>query len=140
MIAQQNAFALGWLATDSSPAKHSFDIIFPKIGEILSDSQTLVVKLGTSVLTGRSPPEPCPYRWTLASARDLHRRASVVIVTSGAVPPDVSTWEPRCQRLSTSKQLLAAWASRLIQLWEQLFSNYGIHVGSLRGPCWYGRS
>ncbi|NCB61081.1 MAG: glutamate 5-kinase, partial [Gammaproteobacteria bacterium] len=36
--------------------KRSFDIIFPNFEwqRIMSDSQTLVVKLGTSVLTGGS--------------------------------------------------------------------------------------
>jgi glutamate 5-kinase len=48
------------------------------------------------------------------------------------LPPGVSTWVTRLPATIASKQLLAAVGqSRLIQLWEQLFSIYGIHVGQM---------
>ena len=58
----------------------------------MSDSQTLVVKLGTSVLTGGSR------RLNRAHIVELVRQCAqlhaaghrIVIVTSGAMPPDVS--------------------------------------------------
>jgi glutamate 5-kinase len=99
----------------------------------MSDSQTLVVKLGTSVLTGGSR------RLNRAHIVELVRQCAqlhaaghrIVIVTSGAIAagrehlgyPEFAT--------IASKQLLAVGQSRLIQLWEQLFSIYGIHVGQM---------
>lgn len=101
----------------------------------MSDSQTLVIKLGTSVLTGGSR------RLNRAHIVELVRQCAqlhavghrIVIVTSGAIAagrehlgyPDLPT-------TIASKQLLAAVGqSRLIQLWEQLFSIYGIHIGQM---------
>ncbi len=48
------------------------------------------------------------------------------------MPPGASTGYPELPATIASKQLLAAVGqSRLIQLWEQLFSIYGIHVGQM---------
>ncbi len=97
--------------------------------------KTLVIKLGTSVLTqgtrrlNRAHMVELVRRCARAQA-DGHR---VVLVSSGAIaagrehlgypdlPPSVA-----------SKQLLAAVGqSRLIQIWEQLFSIYGLHIGQM---------
>lgn len=103
--------------------------------DIMSKSQTLVVKLGTSVLTGGSR------RLNKAHILELVRQCAqlhadghrIIIVTSGAIAagrehlnyPDLPT-------TIASKQLLAAVGqSRLIQLWEQLFSLYAINIGQM---------
>lgn len=100
----------------------------------MSDSQTLVVKLGTSVLTGGSR------RLNRAHIVELVRQCAqlhaaghrIVIVTSGAIAAGREHWLPELPATIASKQLLAAVGqSRLIQLWEQLFSIYGIHVGQM---------
>ena len=56
----------------------------------------------------------------------------IIIVTSGRLPPVVNTSVTRTPATIASKQLLAAVGqSRLIQLWERLFSIYGIHIGQM---------
>ncbi|MFU1919983.1 glutamate 5-kinase, partial [Klebsiella pneumoniae] len=101
----------------------------------MSESQTLVVKLGTSVLTGGSR------RLNRAHIVELVRQCAqlhamghrIVIVTSGAIAAGREhLGYPELPATIASKQLLAAVGqSRLIQLWEQLFSIYGIHVGQM---------
>ncbi|MCS3432450.1 glutamate 5-kinase [Klebsiella sp. BIGb0407] len=101
----------------------------------MSNSQTLVVKLGTSVLTGGSR------RLNRAHIVELVRQCAqlhadghrIVIVTSGAIAAGREHLNyPELPATIASKQLLAAVGqSRLIQLWEQLFSIYGIHVGQM---------
>ncbi|WP_171966148.1 glutamate 5-kinase [Cronobacter sakazakii] len=101
----------------------------------MSNSQTLVVKLGTSVLTGGSR------RLNRAHIVELVRQCAqqhaaghrIVIVTSGAIAAGREhLGYPELPATIASKQLLAAVGqSRLIQLWEQLFSIYGIHVGQM---------
>lgn len=101
----------------------------------MSGSQTLVVKLGTSVLTGGSR------RLNRAHIVELVRQCAqqhaaghrIVIVTSGAIAAGREhLGYPELPATIASKQLLAAVGqSRLIQLWEQLFSIYGLHVGQM---------
>ncbi|MBK4724431.1 MULTISPECIES: glutamate 5-kinase [Erwiniaceae] len=101
----------------------------------MSSSQTLVVKLGTSVLTGGSR------RLNRAHIVELVRQCAqqhaaghrIVIVTSGAMAAGREhLGYPELPPTIASKQLLAAVGqSRLIQLWEQLFSIYGIHIGQM---------
>ena len=103
--------------------------------KIMSGSQTLVVKLGTSVLTGGSR------RLNRAHIVELVRQCAqqhakghrIVIVTSGAIAAGREhLGYPELPATIASKQLLAAVGqSRLIQLWEQLFSIYGIHIGQM---------
>lgn len=101
----------------------------------MNGSQTLVVKLGTSVLTGGSR------RLNRAHIVELVRQCAqqhaaghrIVIVTSGAIAAGREhLGYPELPATIASKQLLAAVGqSRLIQLWEQLFSIYGIHIGQM---------
>lgn len=101
----------------------------------MNNSQTLVVKLGTSVLTGGS------LRLNRAHIVELVRQCAqqhalghrIVIVTSGAIAAGREhLGYPELPATIASKQLLAAVGqSRLIQLWEQLFSIYGINIGQM---------
>jgi len=101
----------------------------------MSGSQTLVVKLGTSVLTGGST------RLNRAHIVELVRQCAqqhaaghrIVIVTSGAIAAGREhLGYPTLPATIASKQLLAAVGqSRLIQLWEQMFSIYGINIGQM---------
>ncbi len=101
----------------------------------MNGSQTLVVKLGTSVLTGGSR------RLNRAHIVELVRQCAqlqaqghrIVIVTSGAIAAGREHLDyPSLPATIASKQLLAAVGqSSLIQLWEQLFSIYGIHIGQM---------
>ncbi|MBF1994393.1 glutamate 5-kinase [Serratia symbiotica] len=101
----------------------------------MNGSQTLVVKLGTSVLTGGS------LRLNRAHIVELIRQCAqqhaaghrIVIVTSGAIAAGREHLDyPDLPATIATKQLLAAVGqSRLIQLWEQLFALYGIHIGQM---------
>ncbi|WP_291970196.1 glutamate 5-kinase [Candidatus Symbiopectobacterium sp.] len=101
----------------------------------MSGSQTLAVKLGTSVLTCGSR------RLNRAHIVELVRHCAqqhaaghrVAIVTSGAIAAGREhLCYPELPATIATKQLLAAVGqSRLIQLWEQLFSIYGIHIGQM---------
>lgn len=101
----------------------------------MSDSQTLVVKLGTSVLTGGSRSLNRAHIVELVrQCAQLHAAGHrIVIVTSGAIAAGREhLGYPQLPATIASKQLLAAVGqSRLIQLWEQLFSIYGIHIGQM---------
>ncbi|WP_120510219.1 glutamate 5-kinase [Photobacterium salinisoli] len=97
--------------------------------------QTIVVKLGTSVLTGGT------LKLDRAHMVELVRQCAhlrqqghqVIIVTSGAIAAGREhLGYPELPKTMASKQLLAAVGqSRLIQEWEQLFSIYGLHVGQM---------
>ncbi|WP_420056254.1 hypothetical protein [Escherichia coli] len=97
----------------------------------MSDSQTLVVKLGTSVLTGGFAPEPCPFVELVRQCAQLHAAGHrIVIVTSGAIAAGREhLGYPELPATIASKQLLAAVGqSRLIQT-----------VGTAVFDLWYSR-
>ncbi|GLT14821.1 glutamate 5-kinase [Vibrio algivorus] len=98
-------------------------------------SQTIVVKLGTSVLTGGT------LEINKARMVDLVRQCAelknqghqIVIVSSGAIAAGREhLGYPALPNSMASKQLLAAVGqSRLIQVWESLFELYGIKIGQM---------
>lgn len=99
------------------------------------ESQTIVVKLGTSVLTGGT------LEINKARMVDLVRQCAelknkghqIVIVSSGAIAAGREhLGYPALPNSMASKQLLAAVGqSRLIQVWESLFELYGIKIGQM---------
>lgn len=99
------------------------------------ESQTIVVKLGTSVLTGGT------LEINKARMVDLVRQCAelknqghrIVIVSSGAIAAGREhLGYPALSNSMASKQLLAAVGqSRLIQVWESLFELYGIKIGQM---------
>ncbi|SET02248.1 glutamate 5-kinase [Thorsellia anophelis] len=101
----------------------------------MTKKQTLVVKLGTSVLTAGTK------KINRARIVELVRQCAllqanghrIVIVTSGAIAAGREYLNyPDLPATTASKQLLAAVGqSRLIQLWEQLFSIFDLHIGQM---------
>lgn len=98
-------------------------------------TKTIVIKLGTSVLTRGTRALNRAHmveivRQCAQAAEAGHR---LVIVSSGAVAAGREhLGDPDLPKTISSKQLLAAVGqSRLIQFWEQLFSIYGLHVGQM---------
>lgn len=97
--------------------------------------QIIVVKLGTSVLTGGTK------QLDRARIVELIRQCSclhqdghkIIIVTSGAIAAGREYLNfPTLPNTVASKQLLASVGqSKLIQLWEQLFSIYKIYIGQM---------
>ncbi|WP_232323315.1 glutamate 5-kinase [Photobacterium sp. J15] len=97
--------------------------------------QTIVIKLGTSVLTGGTLKLDRAHMVELVrQCASLRRQGhKVIIVTSGAIAAGREhLGYPELPKTMASKQLLAAVGqSRLIQEWEHLFGIYGLHVGQM---------
>ncbi len=95
----------------------------------------VVIKLGTSVLTGGSRHLNRPQMVELTrQCAELHRQGvDIVICTSGAVAAGrAELGFPDLPPTVASKQMLAAVGQgRLMFVWEQLFEIYDIHVGQI---------
>lgn len=95
----------------------------------------IVVKIGTSVLTGGSTRLDRAHMVELVrQLATLHREGhDVVVCTSGAIAAGRERLGfPAVGATVTAKQMLAAVGqSRLMMAWEQLFELYGIHVGQM---------
>ncbi len=95
----------------------------------------IVVKLGTSVLTGGTHHLDRPQMVELTrQCAVLHRQGvDVVVCTSGAIAAGrAKLGFPRLPSTLASKQMLAAVGqSRLMYMWESFFDIYGITVGQI---------
>ncbi|GGA75090.1 glutamate 5-kinase [Neiella marina] len=100
-----------------------------------SKYRRIVVKLGTSVLTGGSTRLDKAHMVELVrQLASLHRQGcDIIVCTSGAIAAGREHLGfPDLPATVASKQLLAAVGqSQLIRVWEQLFQLYGIHVGQM---------
>ncbi len=99
------------------------------------ENKTIVVKLGTSILTGGTQRLDRAHmvelvRQCAALQRNGHR---VVVVTSGAIAAGRELLgHPSLAPTMPNKQMLAAVGqSHLIQIWQSLFAIYGLHVGQM---------
>ncbi len=97
--------------------------------------QRIVVKLGTSVLTGGSSRLDRAHMVELVrQCAALNRQGrDLLICTSGAIAAGRERLGlPSAPATVTAKQMLAAVGqSRLMLVWESLFELYGIHVGQV---------
>ncbi|MFO7539190.1 MAG: glutamate 5-kinase [Chloroflexota bacterium] len=97
--------------------------------------QRIVIKLGTSVLTGGTPYLDRPHLVELVrQCAALHQAGrDIIICTSGAIAVGRARLGfPDLAPTVTNKQMLAAVGqSRLMQTWEQLFEIYGLDVGQV---------
>ncbi|GAJ71996.1 LOW QUALITY PROTEIN: glutamate 5-kinase [Vibrio sp. JCM 18904] len=102
---------------------------------VVSQPQTVVVKLGTSVLTGGTLALDRAHMVELArQCAELKKQGhSIVMVSSGAIAAGREhLGYPALPNEMASKQLLAAVGRvRLIQTWESLFGIYGIKIGQM---------
>lgn len=97
--------------------------------------QTIVIKLGTSVLTGGSKRlDRSKIVELVRQCHQLHTQGhKIAVVTSGAIAAGRECLNyPELPKTVASKQLLASVGQgKLIQLWEQLFSIYNIFIGQM---------
>lgn len=97
--------------------------------------QRIVVKLGTSVLTGGTPHLNHAHMVDLArQCATLHQMGKdVIICSSGAIAVGRQRLQfPDLPPTLSHKQMLAAVGqSRLMQLWERFFEIYGVNVGQV---------
>lgn len=97
--------------------------------------QTIVVKLGTSVLTGGTTRLDRAHMVELVrQCARLHKEGHrIVIVSSGAVAAgrEYLVMGPSDLTMSNKQMLAAVGQSQLIRVWENLFDLYDLHVGQL---------
>ena len=97
--------------------------------------QRIVVKLGTSVLTGGTPRLDRAHMVEIArQCAALHQAGrDVILCTSGAITAGRERLGlPEMPTTLAGKQMLAAVGqSRLMRVWERLFDLYGIYVGQM---------
>lgn len=97
--------------------------------------ERIVVKVGTSVLTGGTPRLDRPHLVELVrQCAALHAEGrDLLVCTSGAIAAGRERLGfPELPTTITTKQMLAAVGqSRLMLTWEQFFEIYGIHVGQI---------
>ncbi len=109
--------------------------VSPQFLEKNTKKQTLVVKLGTSVLTGGTKKIDRAHLVELVRqcAMLIRQNHQVVIVTSGAIAAGREHLNhPELTNTIANKQMLAAVGqSRLIQEWEKMFAIYGINIGQM---------
>jgi glutamate 5-kinase len=95
----------------------------------------LVVKLGTGVLTDdRKQPEPAQMRQLVAQFAAQHRAGrQVVLVTSGAVGAGMGVlgYDQRPGEVAEQQACAAVGQSRLMAIYESLFSEFGLHVAQV---------
>jgi len=97
--------------------------------------QTIVVKLGTSVLTSGTKKIDKAHLVEIVRQCALLKRQGhkVIVVTSGAIAAGRERLgSPSLPKNIATKQMLAAVGqSALIQIWEQLFALYNINIGQM---------
>ena len=97
--------------------------------------KVLVIKLGTSVLTQGTRALNRAHMLEIVRQCAIARQAghTVIVVSSGAIAAGREhLLYPDLPPVIASKQLLAAVGqSKLIQVWEQLFSIYDLHIGQM---------
>ncbi|MFC3022343.1 glutamate 5-kinase [Vibrio zhugei] len=101
----------------------------------ITNRQTIVVKLGTSVLTGGTLSLDRAHMVELVrQCAELKKQGhAVVVVSSGAIAAGREHLGfPALPNAMSSKQLLAAVGqSQLIEAWARLFAIYGIKIGQM---------
>lgn len=97
--------------------------------------KTIVVKLGTSVLTsGTSKLDRAHMVEIVRQCAELHEQGHhIVVVTSGAIAAGKEHLNmPDIEPTIANKQMLAAVGQgQLVREWENLFKIYGLHVGQM---------
>lgn len=98
-------------------------------------SKTIVVKLGTSVLTsGTAKLDRAHMVEIVRQCSVLHQQGHhIIVVTSGAIAAGKEHLNmPEIELTVANKQMLAAVGQgQLIREWENLFQIYGLHVGQM---------
>lgn len=97
--------------------------------------QRIVIKIGTSVLTGGTPKLDRPSILHLVDqCAELSRQGhEIILVSSGAIAAGRQClgMDNLPDTISVKQMLAAVGQSRLMQIWEQFFDIYNIHVGQI---------
>lgn len=97
--------------------------------------QRIVIKVGTSVLTGETSRLDRAHIVELVrQTAELHgRKKDVIFCTSGAIAAgrERLNFQDPADSVATKQMLAAVGQSRLMFVWESLFDIYNIHVGQM---------
>jgi len=103
--------------------------------ELLHNASRLVVKLGTGVLTdSRKQPDPAQLEQLVAQiAEQRNASKEIVLVTSGAVGAGMGVLghEKRPSELAELQACAAVGQTRLMAIYEELFSQHNLHVAQV---------
>ena len=101
----------------------------------MKNYKRIIIKIGTSTLTGGSPQLDRPKMLDIVrECAELHEQGiEIILVSSGAGAVGRHRLGfPKLPATMASKQLFAAVGqSRLMHVWEQLFEIYGLQVGQI---------
>jgi len=101
----------------------------------MSKYQRIVIKFGTSVLTGGTPNLDRPRMMHLVSqCAELHRQGhEIILVSSGAIAAGRQRLgiDSLLDTVAVKQMLAAVGQSCLMQVWEQFFDIFDIHVGQI---------
>ncbi|MGC9347651.1 MAG: glutamate 5-kinase [Anaerolineae bacterium] len=101
----------------------------------LQQARRIVVKVGTSVLTGGTRRLSPPRMVDLARqcAELYHQGHELILCTSGAIAAGRERlgYPELASTVATKQMLAAVGQSRLMLMWERFFEIYGLHVGQI---------
>lgn len=103
--------------------------------DLLNEVSRVVVKLGTGVLTdSRKQPDPAQMQQLVTQMAEQRKAGrEIVMVTSGAVGAGMGAlgYERRPTDLAQLQACAAVGQSRLMSMYEKLFSAFGLHVAQV---------
>src|SRR5919206_2010105 len=101
----------------------------------LRDAKTLVVKVGSSLLTaaGRGLDSAAIAQWAEQIARLVRERRRVILVSSGAIAEGMQRlgWAKRPQTMHELQAAAAVGQMGLVECYESCFRSHGLHTAQL---------
>lgn len=105
------------------------------MNSLLTDAQTLVVKVGSSLVTndGQGLDRAAISAWVAQIAQLVRQKRQVVLVSSGAVAEGMQRlgWKKRPTNINELQAAAAVGQMGLVQMYESCFSQHGLHTAQV---------
>ena len=105
------------------------------MNSLLTDAQTLVVKVGSSLVTnnGRGLDMAAISAWVTQISALVKQQRQVVLVSSGAVAEGMQRlgWKKRPTNINELQAAAAVGQMGLVQMYESCFSQHGLHTAQV---------
>jgi len=105
------------------------------MNSLLTDAQTLVVKVGSSLVTndGQGLDQTAISAWVAQIAQLVGQKRQVVLVSSGAVAEGMQRlgWKKRPTNINELQAAAAVGQMGLVQMYESCFSQHGLHTAQV---------
>lgn len=102
---------------------------------LLTDAQTLVVKVGSSLVTndGQGLDQTAISAWVAQIAQLVRQERQVVLVSSGAVAEGMQRlgWKKRPTNINELQAAAAVGQMGLVQMYETCFTQHGLHTAQV---------